>query len=89
MGKPAARLTDLHACPIPGHLVGPIVTGCYTVLTCSLPQARMSDVGHCGATMFMGSMTVLVGSSPAARLGDVSAHGSVITGPCALTVLIG
>jgi uncharacterized Zn-binding protein involved in type VI secretion len=40
-------------------------------------------------TIAMGSATVLIGNMPAARVGDQTAHGGVITGPGAPTVIIG
>ena len=51
MGKPAARITDMHTCPmvtgIVPHLGGPIVTGMVTVLTGGLSQARVTDMCTC------------------------------------------
>jgi uncharacterized Zn-binding protein involved in type VI secretion len=95
MGMPAARMTDLHVCPmvdvlIP-HVGGPIVLGCFTVLTGMLPQARATDMAVCVGppdTIAKGSATVLVGGLPAARLGDITAHGGTIVLGC-FTVLIG
>ena len=92
MGKPAARFTDLHTCPALLGATAPIVTGCWTVLTGSLPQARVTDVCACSAgtdPIILGSFTVFVGGFPAARLGDVTALGGVISPPCFPTVLIG
>jgi uncharacterized Zn-binding protein involved in type VI secretion len=95
MGKPAARITDMHACALVTALVphvgGPIITGMFTVLTGNMPQARVTDTCVCVGPpdiIVMGSPTVLVGGLPAARIGDQTAHGGVIiTGfP---TVLIG
>jgi uncharacterized Zn-binding protein involved in type VI secretion len=43
MGMPAARITDMHTCPmvtvLVPHIGGPIVTRMWTVLTGMLPQA--------------------------------------------------
>jgi len=96
MGQPAARVTDMHVCPmvtgVVPHVGGPILpAGCPTVLTGSLPQARITDMLFCagGPDMIaLGAFTVLVGSLPAARMGDMTMHGgSIILGfP---TVLIG
>ncbi len=98
MSRPAARITDMHVCPMVSptlppvpHVGGPIVTGEPTVLTGSMPQARITDTAVCVGPpdmIALGSATVLVGRLPAARLGDKSMHGgSVVTGfP---TVLIG
>jgi uncharacterized Zn-binding protein involved in type VI secretion len=96
MGMPAARVTDMHTCPmfngpVP-HVGGPILPPCMvTVLTCALPQARVSDQAVCVGPpdpIVRGSATVLVGSLPAARLGDQTSHGGVIV-VGAPTVLIG
>ena len=86
---PAARLTDLHTCPMvtPGlppipHVGGPIVgPGLPTVLIGGLPAARVGDMAVCVGppdSIVMGSATVLIGGLPAARLGDTTAHGGSI-----------
>ena len=93
---PAARLTDMHTCPAANgpvpHVGGPIVApGMPTVLTCMMPQARVTDTCVCVGppdVIMKGSATVLVGSLPAARIGDQTAHGGVIV-LGAPTVLIG
>lgn len=96
MGMPAARVSDMHACPmvtgVVPHVGGPILPPCCpTVLTGSLPQARVSDMATCVGppdVIAMGSFTVLVGGLPAARVGDTTAHGgSIVLG--LPTVLIG
>lgn len=99
MGQPAARISDMHICPMltPGlppipHVGGPILPpGCPTVLIGKLPAARVSDMAVCVGppdSIVLGSMTVLIGKLPAARMGDMTAHGgSIVLGfP---TVLIG
>jgi len=86
MGMPAARVTDMHACPLVSgvvpHVGGPILPPCcITVLTGGLPQARVTDMATCVGppdTIIMGSFTVLVGGLPAARLADSTAHGGKI-----------
>jgi len=95
MGQPAARITDMHVCPmvdgVVPHVGGPIVLGCFTVLTGELPQARVGDMAVCVGppdTIALGSFTVLVGGMPAARMGDLCAHGGVIVVGLP-TVLIG
>jgi uncharacterized Zn-binding protein involved in type VI secretion len=96
MGKPAARMGDLHTCPMvnPGpvpHVGGPILKGEPTVLIGKKPAARVSDPATCTGppdTIAMGSLSVFIGKMPAARLGDATAHGGVITVGCP-TVLIG
>jgi uncharacterized Zn-binding protein involved in type VI secretion len=86
---PAARLTDMHTCPMqtPGvppipHVGGP-VTGpaAPTVLIGSLPAARVTDMLVCVGppdTIVKGSATVLIANLPAARIGDTCAHGGSI-----------
>lgn len=95
MGTPAARATDMHACPmvtgIVPHVGGPIIMGAPTVLIGGLPAARVGDPVTCVGppdTIAMGSMTVLIGNMPAAHMGSLTAHGgSVVIGMP--TVLIG
>lgn len=84
-GPPAARVTDMHVCPmvtvLVPHVGGPIALGCFTVLTGMLPQARVGDMAVCVGppdVIALGSFTVLVGSMPAARMGDLTAHGGTI-----------
>ena len=97
MGLPAARITDLHVCPmftgpVP-HVGGPILPpGVPTVLIMTLPAATITGMCVCVGppdTIIKGSMTVLFNNLGAARLTDMTAHGGVITGPGAPTVLIG
>ncbi|WAS95163.1 PAAR domain-containing protein [Nannocystis punicea] len=79
---PAARVTDLHTCPLPLHVGGPIAAGAPNVLIGFLPAARVGDAAVCllGAdSIATGSMTVMVGGKPAARMGDPTTHGGVIT----------
>jgi uncharacterized Zn-binding protein involved in type VI secretion len=96
---PAARLTDMHTCPMqtPGvppipHVGGPITgPGAPTVLIGNMPAAVMGDMCVCVGppdTIVKGSATVLIGGKPAARMGDTTAHGgSIVAGfP---TVMIG
>ncbi len=85
MGMPAARITDMHACPmvtgILPHVGGPIITGFPTVITGSMLQARVTDMCTCVGPPDMivkGSATVLVGGLPAARIGDTTVHGGAI-----------
>ena len=99
MGTPAARLTDMHTCPmltsglppIP-HVGGPIIgPGIPTVLIGNLPAAVLGDMLVCVGppdTIVKGSATVLIGGKPAVRMGDTTAHGgSIVLG--LPTVLIG
>lgn len=86
MGMPAARVGDMHVCPmvtgVVPHVGGPILPPCcLTVLTGSIPQARVTDLATCVGppdVIAMGSFTVLVSGLPAARLGDLTAHGGTI-----------
>ena len=96
MGMPAARLADMHVCPmvtgVVPHVGGPIVgPGCPTVLVGMIPAARVSDMLVCVGppdVIALGSTGVLIGGMPAARLGDMCAHGGAIVVGCP-TVLIG
>jgi uncharacterized Zn-binding protein involved in type VI secretion len=96
---PAARIGDMHVCPMvtPGvppipHVGGPIMPpGVPTVLIGGLPAATVTSMCTCVGppdVIVMGSFTVLIGGRPAARLGSMTAHGgSVVMGYP--TVLIG
>ncbi len=96
MGKPAARISDMHVCPKvePGpvpHVGGPIATGSKDVLTGGLPAARVGDTAICIGPpdkVSTGSSGVFINGKAAARLGDSSAHGGKIVVGCP-TVLIG
>jgi uncharacterized Zn-binding protein involved in type VI secretion len=96
MGMPAARITDMHVCPmltvLVPHVGGPILPpGCPTVLIGGLPAARVGDMCVCVGppdVIAMGSFTTLIGSMPAAQLGSLTAHGGTVILGC-FTVLIG
>lgn len=83
---PAARLTDMHTCPmvtgVVPHVGGPIVgPGVPTVLIGFMPAAVVGDSAVCVGppdTIVKGSATVMIGNKPAARMGDNTAHGGVI-----------
>jgi uncharacterized Zn-binding protein involved in type VI secretion len=94
---PAARLLDMHTCPmqtpavppIP-HVGGPISVGCPTVLIGGMPAARVGDMCVCVGmpdSIVKGSTSVFIGGMPAARMGDSTAHGGSIAIGC-FTVLI-
>jgi len=88
-GKPAARVSDPTACPIPGHGTNPIVAGSPDVLFDSLPAARMGDPTGCGSTLASAVIpTVLINGKPATVLSTVGSHGNVVVGGSG-TVLIG
>jgi uncharacterized Zn-binding protein involved in type VI secretion len=90
---PAARLGDMHACPMqtptPGgpvpHVGMPIIPPCaVTVLICMQPAARVGDMGVCTAPVpndpiVKGSSSVFICNMPAARIGDSTAHGGTVT----------
>lgn len=50
-GKPAARVTDPTACPLPGHGTNPIATGSGDVFFDGLATARQGDASACGGAM--------------------------------------
>jgi uncharacterized Zn-binding protein involved in type VI secretion len=93
----AARITDMHTCPMvdPGpkpHVGGPVLPpGAPTVMIGGLPAATVGDQCVCIGppdTISQGSGTVLIGGKPAARQGDSTAHGGMIVAGCP-TVIIG
>lgn len=67
-GMPAARLGDMHVCPmvtgLVPHVGGPISLGSATVLIGGQPAARMGDLVVCTGppdTVMNGCPTVLIG----------------------------
>ena len=97
---PAARITDMHICPmqtpafpspIP-HVGGPVTgPGVPTVLIGKIPAAVVGDMCICTGppdTITKGSSTVMIGGRPAARMGDTTAHGGTIASGCP-NVMIG
>lgn len=94
--KPAARIGDMHTCPmvtgtVP-HVGGPILPPCAVTVTIGgIPAARVGDMATCVGppdVIALGSMGVFIEGKPAARLGDRTAHGGVIVAGCP-TVLVG
>lgn len=96
---PAARVTDMHTCPmatpavppIP-HVGGPITgPGVSSVFIGNMPAAVVGDSCVCVGppdTIAKGSSSVMIGGKPAARLGDSTIHGgSIVLGE--FTVMIG
>lgn len=86
----AARVGDMHTCPMqtPGvppipHVGGPILpSGPPTVLIGNMPAATLGCMCTCVGppdSIIKGSATVLIGGKPAARMGDTTAHGGSIT----------
>ncbi len=99
MGMPAARVSDMHVCPMvtPGvppipHVGGPILPpGKPNVMIGKMPAATATSMCTCVGPpdiIAKGSMGVFIGKLPAARLGDSTAHGGTIVLGCP-TVLIG
>ena len=99
MGKPAARVGDMHVCPMvtPGtppipHVGGPLLPpGVPTVLIGGMPAATLGNMAVCTGppdSVILGSVGVFIGGKPAARMGDMCAHGGTIVAGCP-TVLIG
>lgn len=97
--KPAARMGDMHTCPMvtPGtppipHVGGPVSGPCVpTVIVGGLPAATVGDMCVCVGppdSIAMGSGSVVINYKPAARMGDSTAHGGVIVAGCP-SVLIG
>jgi len=93
---PAARVGDMHTCPmvtgLVPHVGGPVLPpGQPTVLIGGMPAARMGDMCTCVGppdAIIRGSATVLIGGKPAARMGDNTTHGGLIVIGCP-TVMIG
>lgn len=96
---PAARITDMHTCPMvtPGtppipHVGGPISGPCVpNVMVGGIPAATLGDMCVCVGppdTIIKGSASVLIGGKPAARMGDSTLHGGVIVSGLP-TVMIG
>jgi uncharacterized Zn-binding protein involved in type VI secretion len=82
---PAARMGDMHVCPmvtvLVPHVGGPVALGCPTVLIGGQPAARAGDMLVCVGppdVIAMASFTVMIGGMPAARMGDMTAHGGAI-----------
>ena len=95
MGQPAARITDMHICPmvtgVVPHVGGPIITPAGPVLIGKMPAATATSMCVCVGppdVIVKGSATVLICKKPAARMGDLTAHGGTIVVGCP-TVLIG
>ena len=96
MGRPAARVGDMHVCPMfdgpKPHVGGPVLPpGLPNVLIGGLPAATVGNMCTCASApdvIVMGSLGVFIGGMPAARMGDPTAHGGRIILGC-FNVLIG
>ena len=89
---PAARVGDMHMCPMATpvgpatvpHVGGPILPpGTPNVLIGGMPAATVGDMCLCTPpappdSIVMGSTKVMIGKKPAARMGDQCAHGGTI-----------
>src|SRR5690349_18604670 len=80
----AARLTDMHVCPIIGPGVPTVIIG---GLPAAVVGANVTCVGPVDK-IAKGSSTVQIGGKPAARMTDTCAHGGAIIIGCP-TVTIG
>ncbi len=96
MTLPAAQITSTVICPavtgLVPHVGIMVVLAEFTVLMKMMPAARMGDMTTCvgpPGTILKGSATVLVGNKPQARILDNAAHGGLVMGPGAVTVLVG
>jgi uncharacterized Zn-binding protein involved in type VI secretion len=95
MAMPAARVGDMHVCPmvtvLVPHVGGPILPpGGLTVLIGGMPAARVGDMCTCVGppdAIVLGSPKVLIGGKPAAFLGSPTAHGGAVVVGCP-TVLV-
>ena len=88
-GKPAARVSDPTACPLPGHATNPIAAGSGDVFFDGLAAARQGDASACGGAMSGGlATTVLINGKPAATVDSVGTHGNIVIGGSG-TVIIG
>lgn len=95
MGQPAARVGDMHTCPLATpvpHVGGPVLPpGHPTVLIGGMPAATITNMCTCVGPPDMiakGSTSVFINNLPAARMGDMTAHGGVLV-MGDFTVLIG
>ena len=83
---PAARLVDMHVCPmvtvLVPHVGGPIVgPGAVTTMIGGMPAARVGDMAACVGppdVIVLGSFTVMFQGQPAAYMGSMTAHGGAV-----------
>ena len=89
-GMPAARVTDMHVCPMvnpgtppPPHIGGPVSMGSAGVLIGGMPAARVGDMAVCAGppdSIVMGCFTVLIGEVGSGSAGGGGAGGGAATG---------
>ena len=95
MPQPAARVGDMHVCPmvtvLVPHVGGPVLPpGGIPVLIGGMPAARVGDMCVCVGPpdiIALGSFTVLISNMPAAQMGSLTAHGGTVILGC-FTVMI-
>ena len=83
---PAARVVDMHVCPLVNvlvpHVGGPILPpGGITTLIGGMPAARVTDLAVCVGPpdmIALGSFVTLIGGMPAAQMGSLTAHGGAV-----------
>ena len=88
-GMPAARVTDMHVCPMvnpgtppPPHIGGPVSMGSAGVLIGGMPAARVGDMAVCAGppdSIVMGCFTVLIGEVGSGSAGGGGAGGGAAT----------
>lgn len=86
MGKPAARVGDMHTCPMfdgkSPHVGGPVMPpGIPTVLVGGMPAATLGNMCTCTGPLdviSMGSTNVLINGRFTSRQFDQTAHGGII-----------
>ena len=96
MPFPVCRMFDNHVCPmitgVVPHVGGPIMTPCVpTVIVMNMPCSVMGDMAICTGppdTVVMGSPTVMAMGKPVTRITSSCAHGGIVVGPGAPTVLV-
>ena len=92
----AARITDMHVCPmltvLVPHVGGPVmVPGAPTVLIGGLPGAGIGSMCVCVGppdAIIKASATVVMGGKPSAQMLDNCAHGGMVVLGC-FTVMVG
>ncbi|MBA4272555.1 MULTISPECIES: PAAR domain-containing protein [Pseudomonas] len=88
-GKPAARVSDPTACPLPGHGTNPIAAGSGDVFFDGLAAAREGDASACGGAMVGGlATTVKINGKSAVTVDSEGTHGNKVTAGSS-TVIIG
>jgi uncharacterized Zn-binding protein involved in type VI secretion len=83
---PAARVGDMHVCPmvtvLVPHVGGPVLPpGAVTTLIGGMPAARVGDMLTCVGppdVIVLGSFTTMFQGQPAAYMGSMTAHGGAI-----------